>query len=527
MRFFIIALAMMGATTASLQAAEEQAVFDWNRWSNLPVLNGGRPKPLDTLAWETLRLISNQVSFTDPETHENLNATALYLSMLFDWQGWDHPERDRLLMSSDWRPYYYLLHQPDKWDEAPLLRVDNLELRSTLGLEKDQKYVSPVALSETVIVDPRDGKKIPFSTWGDRLSQLDEKDTVLTELEKKGLDLADRLWTYQDHRMGRGFDILPVKKSEEGKWLSIADLTLIRYSDTNDPSGQFRLVQKLLLQARAAFRKHDAEAFNTLANELKPALRELGEELGEYPGESAINLEVAFNRWVPFRFAWVLMLTAALGMLLNLGTRWKVFSFGALVAYGCGMVAMMIGFWMRVVISGRAPVTNMYESVIYVGLGVALFGLIFELIYRKKYILTAAAVVSTVALVLADTCPAILDPSLRPLQPVLRSNFWLTIHVMTITLSYAAFALAMGIANITLGYLLFDSSNGSVISALNRFTYKVIQVGVLLLAAGTILGGVWADYSWGRSGAGTPRKFGPWLPCWAICAYCTPVSQVG
>ena len=65
-------------------------------------------------------------------------------------------------------------------------------------------------------------------------------------------------------------------------------------------------------------------------------------------------------------------------------------------------------------ISGRAPVTNMYESVIYLGLGVALFGALFEVLYRSRYILTAAAAVATVALVLADNCPVALDPSLRP-----------------------------------------------------------------------------------------------------------------
>jgi cytochrome c-type biogenesis protein CcsB len=225
-----------------------------------------------------------------------------------------------------------------------------------------------------------------------------------------------------------------------------------------------------------------------------------------------IDLEVAYNHWVPFRFAWVLMLLAALSMMLHMGLGWRTFSVGALVAYGFALTAMAVGFALRIAISGRPPVSNMYESVIYVGFGVAIFGLIFELIYRTKYILTAAAAVSTIALVLADNCPAILDPSLRPLEPVLRSNFWLILHVMTITLSYAAFALAMGIADITLGYFLAGSDHRNAIASLNRFTYKAIQVGVLLLAAGTILGGVWADYSWGRFWGWDPKEV------WALVA---------
>ncbi len=95
---------------------------------------------------------------------------------------------------------------------------------------------------------------------------------------------------------------------------------------------------------------------------------------------------------------------------------------------------------------------------------------------------------------------------------MLRNNFWLVTHVMTITLSYAAFALALGIANITLGYYLVRSGTGETIAALSRFTYQALQVGVLLLAAGTILGGVWADYSWGRFWGWDPKEV------WALIA---------
>ena len=91
-------------------------------------------------------------------------------------------------------------------------------------------------------------------------------------------------------------------------------------------------------------------------------------------------------------------------------------------------------------------------------------------------------------------------------------NCWLVIHVMTITLSYAAFALALGVANITLGYLFVRSIHHDTIAALSRFTYQAIQVGVLLLAAGIVLGGVWADYSWGRFWGWDPKEV------WALVA---------
>jgi cytochrome c-type biogenesis protein CcsB len=238
----------------------------------------------------------------------------------------------------------------------------------------------------------------------------------------------------------------------------------------------------------------------------------IGSATPSYPSEIKMNLEVAYNHWMPFRYAWILMLVAALAMLLHLGSRWQMFYRSSLACYGLGMIALFIGFSIRVIISGRAPVTNMYESVLYVGAGVAIFGVIFEAIYRKKYVLIAAAALSSLALILADNCPAVLDPSIRPLEPVLRSNFWLVTHVMTIALSYAAFALALGIANITLGYYLVRSENTGTIRALSQFTYRAVQVGVLLLAAGIILGGVWADYSWGRFWGWDPKEV------WALVA---------
>jgi ABC-type transport system involved in cytochrome c biogenesis permease subunit len=120
--------------------------------------------------------------------------------------------------------------------------------------------------------------------------------------------------------------------------------------------------------------------------------------------------------------------------------------------------------------------------------------------------LLAASIVSTLALILADNCPALLDPSLQPWQPVLCNNFLLVTHVMTTTLSYAAFALALVIGDITLGFYLFGWKNYSDIEAQSELTYRTLQVGVVLLVVGTVLGGVWADYSRGCFWGWDPKE---------------------
>jgi ABC-type transport system involved in cytochrome c biogenesis permease subunit len=170
---------------------------------------------------------------------------------------------------------------------------------------------------------------------------------------------------------------------------------------------------------------------------------------------------------------------------------------------GIGFLLQVAGFAARVAIAGRAPVTNMYESVVWVAFGTILFALIFEAIYRSRYFLLGAVPVAVISLILADTQTLALDRSIHPLVPVLRDNFWLTTHVLTITLSYAAFALALGIGHLALGKVI----RGRVPdAALYYYLYRTLQVGVLLLATGTILGGVWANYSWGRFWDWDPKE---------------------
>jgi len=108
--------------------------------------------------------------------------------------------------------------------------------------------------------------------------------------------------------------------------------------------------------------------------------------------------------------------------------------------------------------------------------------------------------------------PAAMPEAIDPLVPVLRSNFWLSTHVLTITLSYAAFLLAMAFGHIVLYRYIRAPKTASTQTTLHFWLYRVLQLGVLLLACGTILGGVWANYSWGRFWGWDPKE------TWALIA---------
>jgi len=493
----------MGATACGAEQAGP--ALNWEPWRHVPVQDGGRVKPLDTLAWETLRTLCNRASFSDPETGEKLNPTAWYLAIVLEWPGWDRAPAGPAPAAE-----HHFLQRNDKWDNAPLLRVDYLPLRESLGMPSDEKYIAPHALVQAKIRDPQTGAPASFLLWAQTLRQSEPR--ALSEFDRRALDLAGNYWAYQSHRSGKRLALAPAPGGEAQQWLSAAELMKAKYTDATDPTGGLRGLQEKLRQVRAAYLAGSSEEFNAAAHDLIAALAAIGAEVGDYPDRAAIDLEVAYNRYAPFRFGWVLTMLAFLCALLSVGTRWKGFYLGGLATFAAGLAAMAVGFGMRIAISGRAPVTNMYESVVYLALGTAVFGLVFEVIFRKGYVLAAAAAVSTLALVLADNSPAILNPSLQPLEPVLRTNFWLVTHVMTITLSYAALALALGIGNITLGCCLRRSPNERLVGSLSRFTYKALQVGVLLLATGTILGAVWADYAWGRFWGWDPKEV------WALIA---------
>jgi len=213
---------------------------------------------------------------------------------------------------------------------------------------------------------------------------------------------------------------------------------------------------------------------------------------------------------IPFQLAWIFYLMA--GLLWSSVKGKKKANRGAFVLFNLAFLIHIAGFVLRCMISGRPPVTNMYESVIWVSLGVCVFAQVLWLFYRATVIVRTAAFVATLALILGQSLPTVLDASISPLVPVLRSNYWLTIHVLTITLSYGALMLNFGIAHVLLYQYAFKPRQKKRIAELTEYLYRSLQIGLILLASGTILGGVWAAYSWGRFWGWDPKE------TWALIA---------
>ncbi|MFO0892336.1 MAG: cytochrome c biogenesis protein CcsA [Isosphaeraceae bacterium] len=201
------------------------------------------------------------------------------------------------------------------------------------------------------------------------------------------------------------------------------------------------------------------------ASAMLGASRKLGEAVNptKYPTVAEIERETHFNAMNPFWQAPIaygaalFLLAVSLGFVSGRTTVVGKLGHGiyliGMLALAAGIALELYGFYLRIRISGWAPVTNMYETVVWVALVAAVLAFVFELVFRRKFTAVAGAAVALLGTITAVNVP-LLDPSIKSLQPVLRSNFWLTIHVLTEVSSYAAFGLAWALGLIAMGYYL-------------------------------------------------------------------------
>lgn len=424
----------------------------------IPVQDSGRIKPFDTFARESLQLVYGKREYNGRSAVE----------VVFTW-----------------------MIMPHEWDEIEFVQIDQKNIKSQLGLDDSKKRFSPKELLS----------KEPLQVLFSELSSKKEAQEKLNPYFQAVERLQSQLTLYK--AIGQGFVPGWIPNESNDTWISLKDFSA-------DYGEHFLRITKAFAGALGDKNKEDdLRAAVQLFNE-----KAKGENLDKYPKQQKINLEVQYNQFHPFQLSWIMYLSSALLFMLYFISKKNFFYKISLVATIIGFIIHTYGFALRIIIMERPPVTNMYETMIWVPWGAILFSLIFLKINKNKFFLLASSIIAFVCLVLADLAPIILDASMQPLQPVLRSNLWLTVHVLTITISYAAFFLAFILGDIALTfYLLNEEKYKSQINSIRDAIYRSIQVGTVLLGAGTILGGVWADYSWGRFWGWDPKE------TWALIAF--------
>lgn len=419
----------------------------------------GRTKPIYTFASDVLRKLARQ------ESYKGFNAVQVITGMY---------------------------KNPDYWRSEPILRTSNKELQNLIGA--DGKYVS-----YNQLVD---------NNYGYRLLQYVEEAYskpagARSKFDKEVMKLDEKVNICFMLYNGQYFRIFPA--GDDDKWES-PDMAYMHAKSIED-SLFLKNIFGLFLEAA---NYNDTDATNYLE-----AIGNYQQKFASYelPSTNKVNLEIlylklnVFKKLFPIYFALGLLLLVFL--MVNIFKNKQVK--GPLIKVGEGLIILgfalhTIGLALRWYISGHAPMSNGYESIVFISWVTLLAGILFR--KRTIFALSATAILGALALMVANL--SFMDPEITNLVPVLKS-YWLTIHVSVITASYGflGFGAILGI----IAMLLFTFANqknkdnlSEKILEITVLNYKTLTVGLYLLTIGTFLGAVWANESWGRYWGWDPKE---------------------
>ena len=361
-----------------------------------------------------------------------------------------------------------------------VINIRNTDLRELLNLEKKRTLFSLEEVEKTEIMN-----------MANAASEIEKKNkNLLTPIQSAQLELANQVFLLKSIQSGdQLFSGLVYEESDEKNFTQTAMQNLLVAVSSGQTIDVIKKWSQELVSA-------------SMTAKINKQFKNQRERM---------SLEVVYNKWNLFFYAGLIYFIIAFISFLPFSK--KLISDGAfsfIMIFPLLMLA--IGFGVRVYITEFPPVTNMYGTMIWVSFGISFFSYIFYLIYKDRSILAIMALGAALLILLTENIPLIISPSMDPIVAVLRSSYWLTIHVLTVSISYAAFSMAMILGNIVIIKSFFKKQEAELVKRYSHYAYRSIQLGVLLLTSGIILGGVWADYSWGRFWGWDPKE------TWALIA---------
>jgi cytochrome c-type biogenesis protein CcsB len=427
---------------------------------------GGRMKPINTFSSELLRKVSKS------DTYEGMTSDQVFISMT---------------------------QFPQYWYNVPIifLKRGNDSIRKIATIESSAKYASLINF-----FDEQGGYKLaPYldEAYGAAIPNQFQKDFIETD---KKVNLLYSALT------GEIMRVFPIPNDKNNKWVS--------YLELNEPTGtaldSIKNVMPFYLDAaNKASQSRDYETANSLLVGLKKYQEKFGAKV--VPSEDKIKSEILYNKYDIFKRLFYLYLIG--GIFMMIFALFQIFSNSKVVRYGVNFFFGVVGFFFllhtlgliaRWYISGHAPWSDAYESMIYVAWATMLFGLLFG--NRSKLTVASTAFVTSIILMIAHW--NWMDPTIANLQPVLNS-YWLMIHVAVIVASYGPFTLGMILGIVTLFLILFTNEKNKAkmklsIDELSYINEMALVVGLVMLTIGNFLGGQWANESWGRYWGWDPKE---------------------
>ncbi|MDI6049667.1 cytochrome c biogenesis protein CcsA [Flavobacterium sp. XS2P24] len=429
---------------------------------------GGRMKPINTFSSELLRKVSQSDSYND------MNSDQVFLSI------------------TQYASY---------WIEIPIihLRRGNDSLRQIIGVDKKAKFAPFVAF---------------FDAKGNyKLSKyLEEsfKSANPNQFEKDFIETDKRVNLMESALSGRILKIFPIPEDKNNKWISYLELNEsgLKGMEATYTKNVLPLYFGSLANASVS---NDYKTADELLESMNGFQKRFGSKVR--PSEERITSEVLYNKYDVFNKLFYWYVLAAILMLFF--TILQIFKERKVLAITVNTMHIVIGllFGLHTVgliarwyISGHAPWSNAYESIIYIAWATMFFGLAFD----RKSKLTVASSAFVTAMILWAANLNWIDPEIANLQPVLNS-YWLMIHVAVIVASYGPFALGFILGAVSLLLILFTNEKNKTKMDLNiqEITYineLALTIGLIMLTIGNFLGGQWANESWGRYWGWDPKE---------------------
>jgi ABC-type transport system involved in cytochrome c biogenesis permease subunit len=512
----IFAAYILSKTTMPKSPASEMQIYEFGK---LPLAYQGRIKPYDTLARNSLQILSGRQEVGVLDDKGNVKEKLPAIRWLLD-----------------------VISGAARADEHRVFRIDNPDLVDSLGLEhrplfwryslqeilkKDGELDRQIKLAE----DTADRERLLFQN---QVLSLRDKRNFYTALvlafrspplsmesREKFTESVQRtqFLISELERIQAPHAVPPNDASANWKMLVDAEFGALLDQASSQTANPATLSLSKLLGAYAsgdaaqfnqhlARYRHDvAEYERTLAGQEKQ-LKAAGIAAAEILSQPKINFEVFYNQFSPFYYAAVLYLVAfVLGVWswvgwtepLRRSSMWLLWFTFALHTFA---------LWARMYISGRPPITNLYSTAIFIGWAGVLLALIFEHVYRLGLGNIASAVIGFLTLLVAYNLSLDGDTFIV-LQAVLDTQFWLATHVVTINLGYSATYLAglWGILYVLLAHV-FPVLKAESRQKLLRTLYGSLCFAIFFSFIGTVLGGLWADDSWGRFWGWDPKENG-------------------
>lgn len=513
------AIATLITLIVGLKAPTAQG-FDINAFGALPVLHNGRIKPIDTVGRSTMLMLLGKQSVKSGE--RRLGPSEWMLEVLTHAEAAD---QTKVFMINDADVLSMLGKRPDESrfysyaDLAPKLNEIRAQAEKAHKLQKvqqDRFQRAIVSLEERLTVYMRLKNTLHVDDTRDFPDELGAFAAAIIPavkamqakeqgqaFEQKDIDgLQPFFQRYEFLGNASMFNPLPpVKGGGPEAWTSVGGslLEALRTGQGHPALGQFAMLSR-------AWRQQDKAGFATALGKLQ----ELAEaRVPESTGKA--RLEVRFNRIQPF-YLGILFYTLAALMYFVSWLKWEKplqeAAFGLTVFT---LVLHSVGMFTRMYLEGRPPVTNLYSSAVFIGWFSVLLAIPLERYTQRGFAALGGAIVGAGTLIIAHNLTGGGD-TMGVMVAVLDSNFWLATHVTTITIGYSATFLAGLLAHI---YILrgvfsksFQKEEGT---ALAKATYGVVCFALFFSFVGTVLGGIWADQSWGRFWGWDPKENGALL----------------